>query len=114
MQINASSQSIAPPASSDVGRPKGPPPPPPAGSVPPGLDTAVQTLSTEEQTAVTEMLANLSKDQQSTLKAQLDALREDSSTLSEEEMGSAFKDMLTSITGTPSGSSPLNQVDIFA
>lgn len=114
MQINAQSQSIASLASSDVGRPKGPPPPPPAGSVPPGLDTAVDTLSTEEQTAVSEMLASLSQDQQSTLKAQLDVLRDDSGTLSQEEVGSAFKDMLSTLTGKQSGSSLLNQVDTFA
>ncbi|MAD15642.1 MAG: hypothetical protein CL579_06125 [Alteromonadaceae bacterium] len=114
MQINAANQSMNPLASSDVGRPKGPPPPPPEGGVPPGMESAVSTLSSEEQNAVTDMLSSLSKDQQSSLKSQLDSLRDSASSMSEDELGAAFKDMLTSLTGNQSSTSSINQVDTYA
>ena len=114
MQINAANQSMNPLASSDVGRPKGPPPPPPEGGVPPEIESAVSTLSSEEQSAVTDMLSSLSKDQQSSLKSQLDSLRDNASSMSEDELGAAFKDMLTSLTGSQSSTSSVNQVDTYA
>jgi hypothetical protein len=114
MQINAANQSVNTLASQDVARPKGPPPPPPQGGVPPGLETAVSALSDEEQSSVTDMLASLSKDQQSSLKTQLDGLRDGAESLSNEELGAAFKDILTSLSTNQSDSGSLNLVDTFA
>lgn len=113
MQINSSSGSINA-LSSDVSKPKGPPPPPREGGVPTGLEAAVSTLSSEEQSAVTDMLASLSKDQQSSLKSQLDSLRDGAANLSQEEMGTAFKDILSTLSAGQSEPASLNQVDTFA
>ncbi|WP_158769323.1 hypothetical protein [Paraglaciecola sp. L1A13] len=113
MQINAANQSVNTLASQDVTRPKGPPPPP-QGGVPPGLESAVSTLSDEEQSSVTDMLASLSKDQQSSLKTQLDGLRDGAESLSNEELGAAFNDILTSLSTNQSDSGSLNLVDTFA
>ena len=114
MQIQSASQAVNPINTSEVNRPKGPPPPPREGGVPPGLESAVSTLSSEEQSAVTDMLASLSKDQQTTLMSLLDSLRDKGSSMSQEELGGAFKDILTSLSVEQSDSSSLNQVDVFA
>ena len=58
MQIQSASQAVNPMNTSEVNRPKGPPPPPREGGVPPGLESAVSTLSSEEQSVVTDMLAS--------------------------------------------------------
>jgi hypothetical protein len=112
MQINSANQSVNSLAASEVGRPKGPPPP--KDGIPPGLESAVSSLSTEEQSAVTDMLSSLNKDQQSSLKSQLDGLRDSKDDYTQEELGSAFKDILTTLSDSGSDPTTLNQVDTFA
>ncbi len=84
--------------------------PPPAGAIPPGLEKPMQTLSSEEQVSSKKMLESLTEDQQTQLKAALDELKPLSEDLSMEEMGSAFFDVLKSITQTESD----NLVDVYA
>jgi hypothetical protein len=97
-------------------RPEGPPPP--KGGVPPGLDTAVSTLTDEEQESTTEMLASLTEEQQIELKSVLDELKPMTEGLSDEDIGSIFYEALSSIynggeTQTASSSSTVN-VDVYA
>ncbi|QDE30907.1 hypothetical protein [Shewanella polaris] len=99
-------------------RPDGPPPPPP-GSVPPGLEDAVLSLTDEEQESTTEMLASLSSEQQDSLKAMLDELKPMTDGLSDEDIGSIFFEALSSIynsdsSETASNSSTSIQVDTYA
>ncbi|MCL1068349.1 hypothetical protein L2735_16370 [Shewanella olleyana] len=75
-------------------RPKGPPPPPP-GTTPLGLEDAVSTLTDEQQTEVSEMLASLTKEQKAELKSSLDELKPLTENMSNEDIGSVFFEALT-------------------
>jgi hypothetical protein len=89
-------------------KPQGRPPEgPPPGGIPPGLQPAVATLSEDEQSQVTTMLESLSKEQMGALKNALDELKPQASGMSAEEIGSAFFDMLLSLTESDNDSENL-------
>lgn len=102
----ANSQVQGPPSGE---RPPGPPP----GGIPPGLDAAVSELSTEQQQSTQEMLQSLSVDQQEELKQALDILKPSAENMSTEEIGNAFFEMLTSISGGGNSSESENIVDVY-
>ncbi|MCP5208494.1 MAG: hypothetical protein H7A01_14910 [Hahellaceae bacterium] len=89
-------------------KPQGRPPEgPPPGGIPPGLQPAVATLSEDEQSQVTTMLESLSKEQMGALKNALDELKPQANSMSAEEIGSAFFDMLLSLTESDNDSENL-------
>ncbi|MDD8057815.1 MULTISPECIES: hypothetical protein [Shewanella] len=119
MQVTSSNTAIQMTSTENPQRPPRPDgPPPPKGSVPPGLETAVSTLSEEEQQLTTDMLASLTDEQQAELKSVLDELKPMTEGLSDEDIGSIFYEALSSIyndgeTQTASNSSTVN-VDVYA
>ncbi|MCT8986887.1 hypothetical protein [Shewanella phaeophyticola] len=119
MQVTSSNTSIQMTSTENAQRPPRPDgPPPPKGGVPPGLETAVSTLSEEEQQSATDMLASLTDEQQAELKSVLDELKPMTEGLSDEDIGSVFYEALSSIyndgeTQTASSASAVN-VDVYA
>ncbi|GAA6184739.1 hypothetical protein [Aliiglaciecola sp. NS0011-25] len=114
MQINSQSSSIN---MSDINMDdtqQRRPPPPPQGAVPPGLESSVASLSSEQQEQVTFMLSSLSKDQQAELKSFLDSNKSQADKLSDEEKGSQFLNALSQISGQKSSSDSLLTVDTYA
>ena len=91
-------------------RPHGPPPP---GSTPPGLESAVSTLSEEEQDSITSMLTELTEEQHDALKIALDELKPMAETLTKDDMGSVFLETLTQIANTTT-SSGAEGIDVYA
>ncbi|GAB2676949.1 hypothetical protein Q4574_20445 [Aliiglaciecola sp. 3_MG-2023] len=114
MQINSQSSSINMADINLDSTQQRRPPPPPQGSVPPGLESSVASLSSEQQEQVTSMLSSLSKDQQEELKSFLDSNKSQASTLSDGEKGSQFFSALSEITGQTSSSDSLQTVDTYA
>ncbi|WP_435806742.1 hypothetical protein [Shewanella psychromarinicola] len=111
MQMTSAENTQRPP------RPNGPPPP--KGSVPPGLDTAVSTLSDDQQQLTTDMLSSLTDEQQESLKSMLDELKPLTEGLSDEDTGNIFFEALSSIyngdnTETANSNSTSVNVDIYA
>ncbi|AZG37560.1 hypothetical protein EGC80_18745 [Shewanella psychromarinicola] len=111
MQMTSAENTQRPP------RPDGPPPP--KGGVPPGLDTAVSTLSDDQQQLTTDMLSSLTDEQQESLKSMLDELKPLTEGLSDEDIGSIFFEALSSIyngdnTETANSNSTSVNVDIYA
>ncbi|WP_144209002.1 hypothetical protein [Shewanella donghaensis] len=92
-------------------RPHGPPPP---GSTPPGLETAVETLTDDEQSDISTMLASLTEEQQQSLKMALDELKPMADKLSKNDMGSVFLETLTQISSASSTDSGADKVDTYA
>ncbi|AZG72928.1 hypothetical protein [Shewanella livingstonensis] len=120
MQVTSGSTSMQMTSTENTQRPPHPSgPPPPKGSVPPGLDTAVSTLTDNQQQSTTDMLSSLTDDQQESLKSMLDELKPLTGGLSDEDIGSIFFEALSSIynsdkTETASGNSASVNVDIYA
>jgi hypothetical protein len=113
MQINgAGNQLITTATSSQRPPPSGGPPPP--GSTPPGLESAVSTLSQEEQESVSSSLKAFSKDQQDELKSILDELKNGTTSMSDEEIGQSFLAALNSVSGNTSQTNSENIIDTFA
>ncbi|MFA3791869.1 hypothetical protein AB6T38_12180 [Aliiglaciecola sp. SL4] len=90
------------------------PPPPPQGAVPPGLESSVASLSSDQQEQVSSMLSSLTKDQHDELKAFMDSNKSQASTLSDEEKGSQFLNALSEISGQKSTTDSLQTVDTYA
>lgn len=120
MQVTSGNTSIQMASTENTQRPPRPDgPPPPKGGVPPGLDTAVSTLSDDQQQLTTDMLASLTDEQQESLKSMLDELKPLTESLSDEDIGSIFFEALSSIyngdnTETASSNSTSVNVDIYA
>jgi len=95
------------------------PPPPPKGGVPPGLDSAVASLSDDQQQSTADMLASLTNEQQESLKSRLDEVKPLTEGLSDEDIGSIFFEALSSIYSgadpeTSSNNSTAANVDLYA
>ncbi|MCL1113138.1 MULTISPECIES: hypothetical protein [Shewanella] len=120
MQVTSGSTSIQMTSTENTQRPPRPDgPPPPKGGVPPGLESAVSTLTDEQQQSTTEMLASLTEEQQQELKSVLDELKPMTEGLSDEDIGSIFYEALNSIynggeTQTASSTSSTVNVDVYA
>lgn len=120
MQVSSGSTSMQMSSTESTQRPPRPDgPPPPKGGVPPGLDSAVSTLTEEEQQSTTEMLASLTEEQQIELKSVLDELKPMTEGLSDDDIGSIFYEALNSIynsgeTQTANSNSSTVNVDVYA
>ncbi|KXI30274.1 hypothetical protein [Paraglaciecola hydrolytica] len=117
MQIDGASSQIFTAANTAVQSGQRPPPPnggPPPGGPPPGLESAVSTLSEDEQDSVSATLESLSKEQQDELKSILNELKSSASSMSDEELGKSFLSALKSVSGNSSQSNSQNIIDVFA
>ena len=83
-------------------RPEGKPPGPPPGTIPKGVESAVTTLSQEDQDSVKSMLESFSKEEHDQLKAFLDEFKAEASSMSDSEIGTAFLAKLQEISGQSS------------
>ena len=116
MQIDSASSQLFTAASSAASSQRPPPPnggPPPSGP-PPGMESAVATLSQDEQDSVSASLKSFSKEQQDELKSILDELKGSASSKSDEELGQSFLSALNSVSGSSSQANSLNIIDTFA
>jgi hypothetical protein len=120
MQVTSGNTSMQMTSAENTQRPPRPDgPPPPKGGVPPGLETAVSTLSDDQQQLTTDMLSSLTDEQQESLKSMLDELKPLTEGLSDEDIGSIFFEALSSIyngenTETANSNSTSVNVDIYA
>lgn len=109
-QMNINSTEAAEQMQSKPPRPQGPPP---QGSIPPGLERAVSTLSEEQQSSVTSMLESLSDEQHASLKEALDTLKLSKDQLSQGEVGEVFFEALSNIYNNNSTTNSDNIVDTY-
>lgn len=117
MQIDSASSQLFTAASSAAASSQRPPPPnggPPPSGPPPGMESAVATLSQDEQDSVTATLKSFSKEQQGELKSILDELKGSASSMTDEELGQSFLSALNSVSGSSSQANNLNIIDTFA
>jgi ADP-ribosylglycohydrolase len=119
MQVTSGNTSMQMTSAENTQRPPRPDGPPPKGGVPPGLETAVSTLSDDQQQLTTDMLSSLTDEQQESLKSMLDELKPLTEGLSHEDTGSIFFEALNSIyngdnTETANSNSTSVNVDIYA
>lgn len=95
--MNFSIQSTSSTGPQNGNRPPGPPPP---GATPPGLEGPVSTLSESDQASVKSMLESFSPEQHEQLKAMLDEFKSSADSMTQEDIGIAFYDMLLEVSGS--------------
>ncbi|MEH6347670.1 MAG: hypothetical protein V7785_21420 [Bermanella sp.] len=86
---------------------------PPKNGMPPGLDAAVSTLSSNMQKDIEDVLSELNEEQKLELKSALDELKPQAQDMSLEEIGEEFANILSTITQSNSEEDSEHIVDTY-
>lgn len=115
-QSTGTQQKMGPPPTerSEVGESGARPPQgPPKGGMPPELDAAVSTLSSDTQKDIEEALSELNEEQKLELKSALDELKPQAKDMSLEEIGEEFANILSTLTQSNSEEDSEHTVDTY-
>ena len=115
-QNTGTQQKIGPPANkagevTELG--SRPPQGPPKNGMPPGLDAAVSSLSSDMQQDIEDTLSELNDEQKLELKSALDELKPQAQDMSLEEIGEEFANILSTITQSSSEEDSDHIVDTY-
>ena len=90
-----------------------PPQGPPKNGMPPGLEAAVSSLSSDMQKNIEDTLSELNDEQKLELKSALDELKPQAQDMSLEEIGEEFANILSTITQSNSEEESEHIVDTY-
>jgi len=115
-QGSGTQQKMGPPPNKDgeVAEPGSRPPQgPPKNGMPPGLEAAVSSLSSDMQQGIEDTLSGLNDEQKLELKSALDELKPKAQDMSLEEIGEEFANILSTITQSSSEEDSEHIVDTY-